>query len=177
MKQKREKAKKIANADKITATVDNKDGKPGRTPIYSPEVCVHLEQLASQGLNNNEIADAMGISRNTFYRWLNEYREFSHSLKKYRGIADIEVENALFKSAVGSEFTEVKKERKWNRATGQYEFVLTEEVTKMVVPSTAAQIFYLKNRMPQRYKDKVETEISLGTNVEAMAFAIKRRDD
>ena len=136
-----------------------------------------LEELACQGLTNGEIAQGLGISTNTFYRWLNEHREFSHSLKKYRGIADIEVENALFKSAVGSEYTEVKQERKWNRATGQYEFVKTEEITKMVLPNSTAQIFYLKNRMPQRYRDKVETEISLANNIDSMAFAIKRREE
>ena len=38
------------------------------------------------------------------------------------------------------------------------ELVVTKEVTKMVVPDTTAQIFWLKNRKPHKWRDKWEIE-------------------
>ena len=34
------------------------------------------------------------------------------------------------------------------------EMVITKEITKEVVPDTTAQIFWLKNRKPEKWRDK-----------------------
>lgn len=43
--------------------------------------------------------------------------------------------------------------------------VVTKVVTKMVVPDTTAQIFWLKNRKPNDYRDKRDVEHSGGVNI------------
>lgn len=52
-----------------------------------------------------------------------------------------------------------------NEETG--ELVVTKEVTKEVVPDTTAQIFWLKNRKPNDWRDKnkVELEGEVGVNI------------
>lgn len=174
--------------DRAKAHAGNMKGKEPEAPasdyshqntrgLYNDELLPKVEELASKGLTNAQIARALCIGNRTFYDWMDRYPQFSHSIKKYRGVADIMVENALFKSACGGEFTEVKTERRWNKDRKEYELVVTEMLTKHVPGSATAQIFYLKNRMPHRYKDKVETEISLGQNVSAMGIVIRRRED
>ena len=69
-----------------------------------------------------------------------------------RQVIDRLVENALLKRALGYEFDEVKE---------KYEDgVLTERIItrKEVVPDTTAQIFWLKNRKPKDWRDKINYE-------------------
>ena len=62
---------------------------------------IDIEKLASKGLTNDQIIDALPISRDTFYKRLKTEPYFSYALYKHRGIATNEVENALFKRSVG----------------------------------------------------------------------------
>ena len=73
-------------------------------------------------------------------------------------VADIQVENALFKSACGYEYEEVTEERKLNPTTGQFEMVVTKRVKRQVQPSNTAQIFWLKNRKPDTWRDRREID-------------------
>ncbi|MCO7128318.1 helix-turn-helix domain-containing protein [Sporolactobacillus shoreicorticis] len=47
----------------------------------------------------------------------------------------------------------------------RYKSVVMEERVKEVAPDTTAQIFWLKNRKPARWRDKKETELSGGLDV------------
>lgn len=150
--------------------------------LYNDEILPIVEKLASQGLNNNQIAEGLGIGNRTFYDWMKMYPQFSQSIKKYRGVCDIMVENALYKNAIGFEYLEIQHERKRvgkDPDTGEwlYELVPTLTTNKIVPGNSTAQIFYLKNRMPHRYKDKVHTELSLAADISQMAFVIKRREE
>ena len=67
-------------------------------------------------------------------------------------VVDFEVENALLKKALGYTITLNKQ-----KVTKDGDVVdITEEVH--VPPDTTAQIFWLKNRKPNTWKDKVETD-------------------
>ena len=52
------------------------------------------------------------------------------------------MENALFKSAVGYEYTEITKE------LTDSGMKVTKRVTKQVAPNPTSAIFWLKNRKP-----------------------------
>jgi hypothetical protein len=47
----------------------------------------------------------------------------------------------------------------------RYKMVVVEEKTKEVTPDTTAQIFWLKNRKPDVWRDKKETELSGETSL------------
>lgn len=112
------------------------------------------------GLTDEQIAKNMGISRSTLNEWKKKFPDISDTLKKGKEVVDVEVENALLKRALGYSTTEVTRERALNPETGKVELVVTKAVTKEVPPDTTAQIFWLKNRRPDLWRDKQNVELS-----------------
>lgn len=121
------------------------------------ESLLQIEAWARDGLTDEQIAKNIGIGVRTLYEWKKKYLQISQSLKKGKEIVDIKVENSLLKRALGYTVTEITKERQLNPHTGEYELVITKEVTKEIVPDVTAQIFWLKNRCPEKWRDKTET--------------------
>lgn len=119
-----------------------------------------LEGWARDGLTDEQIAYNMGITAKTLYVWKNKYGEISESLKRGKEVIDRHVENALLKRALGYQFDEVTKENVFDEQEGRYDLKITKVVTKEVHPDTTAQIFWLKNRKPQQWRDKQDIEHS-----------------
>ncbi len=130
------------------------------------EGLLQLESWARDGLTDEQIAANIGITRKTLAEWKNKYGDICDTLKRGKEVVDIQVENALLKRALGYTYKEVTREKVFNPETGQYELMPTKEVTKEVVPDTTAQIFWLKNRRPEQWRDKrdVSVEGELNTN-------------
>lgn len=130
------------------------------------EGLLQLEAWARDGLTDEQIAANMGVNVATLYRYKQSYCEICNALKRGKEVVDIQVENALLKRALGYSYKEVTREKIFNPETGQYELMPTKEVTKEVVPDTTAQIFWLKNRRPEQWRDKrdVSVEGELNTN-------------
>ncbi|MDD6477074.1 MAG: helix-turn-helix domain-containing protein [Eubacteriales bacterium] len=112
----------------------------------TPEGLIKLEGWARDGLTDEQIAKNIGINRDTLYRWKKAYPDFSDALKRGKEVVDRQVENALLKRALGYTYDEVTFE-------GGVE---VKRVRKQVVPDTTAQIFWLKNRKPEEWRDKRE---------------------
>lgn len=115
-----------------------------------------LEGWARSGLNEEQIADKIGISRSTLSRWKVSHRDIWDTLKKGKEVVDFQVENALLKRALGYSYTEETKERRFNKETGKYELIITKAVTKHVPPDVIAIIFWLKNRKPDDWREKIK---------------------
>jgi hypothetical protein len=163
-----EKAKQARSNTKGAELIIPKDDNYNiQRGLYTDEILPKLEALAAKGLNNADIAKSLGIGNKTFYEWRHRYPQFAHALAKYRGVADIFVENALYNTAIGYQYTEESV-----TPTGK-----VVQVIKYMPGNAAAQKFYLTNRMAQRYKNKVETEITAGKDVTAMAIVIRRREE
>ncbi len=114
-----------------------------------------LEAWVRNGLTQEQLAKNMGISTSTLREWTKHHPNINSIMRgNARELADIEVENALRKRALGYTHVEITKERQLNKATGMYEFVTVREVTKTVPPDTTAAIFWLKNRKPSEWRDK-----------------------
>ncbi|MGM9881581.1 MAG: helix-turn-helix domain-containing protein [Bacilli bacterium] len=115
-----------------------------------------IKGWARAGLTDKEIAENMKIAYSTFRVWRDKNLALSAALKESKDIADFNVENSLYKRANGYEYTEVTKEMRVNPKTGNYELMITKEVTKQIIPDTTAQIFWLKNRQPDKWREKIE---------------------
>ena len=113
-----------------------------------------IEGWARDGLTDEQIAHNMGINVATLYVWKKKYGEISEALKKGKEIIDRQVENALLKRALGYRYKETTRELVTDKETGYSELVVTKIVEKEVVPDTTAQIFWLKNRKPEEWRDK-----------------------
>lgn len=92
----------------------------------------------------------MGISRETFYRWKEQFSDICDAIKKGKEVIDFEVEQALLKRALGYSYTETRKEID---ANGKKRVIVTE---KHVEADTAAQIFWLRNRKPNKWRNNPE---------------------
>ena len=96
--------------------------------------------------------------------WKSKYQDIQDSLKTGKKVVDIQVENALLKRALGYSYKEITRKAQFNQQTEQYELVVTKEVIREVVPDTTAQIFWLKNRKPDEWRDKKDVEHSGSVN-------------
>lgn len=103
-----------------------------------------IQGWARDGLTNQQIAHNMGIHHDTLHRWSKKDKSIYDALKKGKEVVDREVENALFKRAVGYKYTE-------EQVTNDGRIV---EVEKYMRPDTTAQIFWLKNRKREQWRDK-----------------------
>ena len=113
-----------------------------------PDGLLLLEGWARDGLTDEQIAGNVGITATTLYEWKNRFPEISEALKKGKEIVDIQVENALLKRALGYEYMEERVE------ISEKDGRKVIQTVKQVIPDTAAQIFWLKNRRPDRWRDK-----------------------
>jgi hypothetical protein len=115
-----------------------------------PEGLLKIEAWARDGLVDEQIASNMGIRRETLIDWKKKYSNISNALKRGKEVVDIQVENALLKRALGYKYDEIIYE----------DGIETKRVTKEVQPDTTAQIFWLKNRKPEVWRDKQQIEHS-----------------
>ena len=105
-----------------------------------------LEGWARDGLSNEQIAKNIGIVESTLYDWKKKKEEISKALKKGKEVADYEVENAVFKRAMGYTYEEKTYE----------DGILTKTVVKEVAPDTTAQIYWLKHRQRDKWGESKE---------------------
>jgi transcriptional regulator with XRE-family HTH domain len=129
------------------------------------EGLLKIEGWARDGLTDEQIAKNMGITRSTLSEWKKKYPDISDTLKRGKEVIDRQVENALLKRALGYKYEEVTHESIWDPKEQKNVLQPSKVVIKEVVPDVTAQIFWLKNRKPLEWRDKKETELSGGLNV------------
>lgn len=114
------------------------------------EGLLQLEGWARDGLTDEQIAGNMGIGYSTLQTWKSKYQDIRDTLKKGKEVVDLQVENALLKRALGYHYDEITMENG----------IETKRVTKEVISDTTAQIFWLKNRRPDKWRDKQDLQVS-----------------
>ena len=124
-----------------------------------------IQSWFRDGLSDVQVAKNMGISKTTFYDWMNKYPAMSDSVKKGKQPVDFEVENALLKRALGYEIEETNTFITMNSKGEKVQKVT--KTKKHIAPDATAAIFWLKNRRPDKWRKtnpafegKAEIEIS-----------------
>lgn len=134
----------------------------------TPQGLAQIMIWRKNGLELQEIAKNMGVSRQTLSEYQKKYPEIADALKWGQQVAVQIVENALFKSAVGYEYEEVTHElsvREEPRLDVDgvpmdgitdtiKEMVETKRVRKYAPPNATSMIFFLKNNDPDHYTDR-----------------------
>lgn len=145
-----------------------------------------LEAWARDGLTDEQIAKNIGISRSTLFEWRKKNQDISNALKKGKEVVDIEVENALLKSAKGfwyeEEVVSTKKEVIYDNGKRVKEISEPVVITlsKYKPSETTAAIFWLKNRKPDKWRDKVidsENEEAITNATDILVKIRKTVDD
>lgn len=127
---------------------------------------LRIQGWARDGLIDQQIAHNMGIAYSTFRDWVDKFPALSASLKKGKAPVDFEVENALLNSAKGYT-TKVKKPIKVKtkkqlagKGTIEEEHIEFVDEEVYIPPNTAAQIFWLKNRRPDKWREKQDVSVT-----------------
>lgn len=133
--------------------------KGGRPSKYDPDRHPFLVMcLAREGLTEVEMAQKLGIGKSTLTRWKQKHPEFRASLKGSREEADLKVVDSLYRRALGYEYEET--EMVMANKDGEMKPARVRKVKKHVAPDVTACIFWLKNRQPADWRDKVQQEVS-----------------
>lgn len=127
-----------------------------------PDGLLKIEGWARDGLTDEQIAHNMGIAYSTFRVWKDQFPALSATLKSTKEVVDREIENALYERAKGGKH-EIKKvfkvKQEYFDEYGRkcYKEVLETRSEEIYIPGdTTAQIFWLKNRKPDAWRDKQE---------------------
>lgn len=141
---------------------------------YQADFPERAKKLAQDGLLDKDIAKVLGISEDTFYEYQKQHPEFSEALKEGKRKPDEEVEAALFKTALGYEYKEVTAVPVGSGEDAKARVVRV--VTKQVQPNVVAQIFWLKNRMRQRWRDARQLDATVTPGAPRVDEEIEEED-
>lgn len=131
--------------------------------------------LAIDGHIDVEIAKRMGIAKSTLNKWKKEYPSFSDSLKMNKQVADARVKECLYKRALGYSYKEKKVIVELDHE-GNQKPAKIETTEKEIVPDTTAQIFWLKNRDPDNWRDRQMHDVTVNPFIELMQAATSEED-
>lgn len=121
--------------------------KRGRPTKYDKKFAEQAYKLTLVGMIDAQLADFFEVDESTINNWKKSHPDFLESIKKGKQIADAEVANSLFKRAVGYTIEERRSE---SSSQGSREVITIKEMPS----DTTAQIFWLKNRQPDKWRDK-----------------------
>ncbi len=141
----------------------------------------NLERIvnwAANGLTIEEIAKSMGVARSTLNDWITKHADISDAIKEGRGLAFEAVENALFRKATGMVLEDTVEEFKGELRDGKPAngTVMKRTTRRQLPPDTAAVIFYLKNRAPEKYSDRRTMEVEAAVPTVVLGIEPRRAD-
>ena len=120
----------------------------------TPEGLARIEGWARDGLTLEQIAGNCGCSTSTLREWNKKNPAISTALKTGREAADYQVENALYKRATGYEYDETT----YARSERDGDMKAVRQIRKTALPDITAIIYWLKNRRPEKWRDKRDTD-------------------
>ena len=132
------------------------------------EGLIKIQGYVRDGMVDRELAEAMGISRQTLNAWKKKYPALAGVIKCGKEVADRKVENALFEKCTGKTVLLKKpikiKRVEYDENTGkkirETEEIVTAETEEYVPADTKAIQFWLINRKPEDWKQRVEINTS-----------------
>ena len=125
---------------------------------YELQVEPHLEAIKewAKTSTDKEIAEALNISYASFKNYKKKHKALRGALIAGRTMEpNMDVLGAFHKRATGCEVKETIKER----VDGK--MVVIKEIIKEIPPDVEAGKFWLKNRMPEDFKDKHDLQHSM----------------
>lgn len=101
------------------------------------------------GATVDGLADLLGVHKDTIYQWARKHPEFNTAMRGGRDFADANVASRLYARAMGyshaEEVIKVVDDK-----------IVRVNTVKHYAPDPGAAIFWLKNRQPELWKEKVE---------------------
>lgn len=137
-------------------------GRPNKYETYVKSRFDEIENWVKLGATEKEIAKRLQVHKSTFIKYKNKYSELDELIKRARKVPVEEIKAAMFKRAVGFEYTETKtitQEIKLpddlskaleeigfdSKNSGKPILIKTENTKKYVVPDVAAGLVLLQH--------------------------------
>lgn len=120
-------------------------------------------RLARFGCTNDEIAEFLKISPQTFAAYNRDIPEFQHALAQGRMFDSMKVVDSLHKQALG--YVVQEEEVAEHLSRGGEIVLLKKKTTKFIAPSVTAAIYLLKTRHGDKWMDIVKTEQTRNLNI------------
>jgi hypothetical protein len=136
-----------------------KQKHPGGRP--SKINSINLEQLKKLYLANwtdKQVSDFFDINEETLNAWKKKYPKLSKSIKDWKIEADRVVERSLYERSKGYQH----EEDKIFCENGKVTIVPT---IHHYPPDPTSMIFWLKNRQPEKWREKTEIDLGLKENL------------
>lgn len=128
--------------------------------------------FARRGLSDAQIAAALDIATSTYYEYKNAHPEFSEAIKKGKAHADGNVQQALYRRALGYDAEEKTYQAKIDPDTMRRTMVLTEKKIKHVPPDVGAIALWLYNRCKEDFSRDPKRD-----DLEERKFAHQKKQD
>lgn len=122
----------------------------GRPTKYRPEYAEQARKLALLGQTDAEMARFFEIGEATLHRWKIEQEGFRESILAGKDHADANIADSLYKSALGG--CTVMEVREEPDGEGN---VIRKRVIRELPADVRAQRYWLGNRNPRQWRDKV----------------------
>lgn len=126
--------------------------------VLDKDNMLRIEGWLRDGLSITQICTNLGVHTKYWYKAIDASDEFARIATRTKDVVDREIENAMYKRAMGYEYDEVTEEYEMGFLTKK------KVVHKQVPPDTGAQVFWLKNRKSDVWKDKREVDNTLALN-------------
>lgn len=162
---------KLETTERAAGSKNNALGlqpKTGRPSKYSPDFAKQAEKLCVLGATDKDLADFFEVTDRTINRWRIMHKDFCRSLKAGKDESDERVERSLYHRAVGYTF----------EAEEVFQFqgeIVRAKVEKHVPPDTTSMIFWLKNRKPEQWRDKIDMDVKGDQNITITREVITRK--
>ena len=125
----------------------------GRPTKYETRFAKMAGVATTLGATLDDLAKLFDVEHSTIALWQTKHHAFSDAIKTARVNFDTQIERSLAQRALGYR----AKTQKVVVANGSAEVVDYEEQHP---PDTGAAAFWLKNRKPQEWRDKIDVEHS-----------------
>jgi hypothetical protein len=132
-------------------------------PVGRPQTQVNpirvAEMIGELGGTESKLAYALGVTLDAIQHFKKRNRQLFITLRERKRIADESVEKALYQRAIGYSHKAVKIFKTSD------DKILEHEYIERFPPDPVACIFWLKNRMPDEWRERREPDVSQ-TNIQ-----------
>jgi len=159
---------------------------PGRPSNFGKVNKEAVELMCKRGFTDAETWKCLNVSEKTWTNWKKKNPKFYQSIKDWKDEADEPVERSLYERAKGYSCPETRAQwvesdvfdpsTKEFKRVGRWEYA---ELTKHYPPDPTSMIFWLKNRHPDRWRDKQDVAMNFPQfdAIQVIPVAPKKTDD
>jgi hypothetical protein len=126
----------------------------GRKTTFRREYIDQARVLCEEGMTDKELARFFGVNKTTIYDWQFAHPEFAEAIKLGKEPANDRLERTAYEVAMGYSTTLTETKILRDKDGNEFASVVEREV---VIPPNADMLrWMLKNRRPEKWKDKTE---------------------